>query len=188
MLECQFDRLAQPSLDPRFDDDAIDNRVDRMCLRARQVRRRGGVDDLAIDAGADEAGFADLLEDFAMRAFPRDHDRGQDHRLATGFQLHDAGDDRLDALLRDGLPTVGTMGLPGSRVEQSQVVIDLRRRRERAADARGGHALIDADGRCEPADRIDFGSLQLVQELPRVRRQAFEITPLAFGEDRVESE
>ena len=48
--------------------------------------------------------------------------------------------------------------------------------------------LIDRDRRLKAVDQIDVGPFQLVEELPGVDRQAFDVLPLAFGVERVEGQ
>ena len=48
--------------------------------------------------------------------------------------------------------------------------------------------LVDRDGRLQALDQINVGPFQLMQKLPGVDRQAFDILPLPLGEERVESQ
>ena len=41
---------------------------------------------------------------------------------------------------------------------------------------------------CRPFDQVDVGPFHLMQELPGVDRQAFDVLPLPFGKQRVEGQ
>jgi hypothetical protein len=49
-------------------------------------------------------------------------------------------------------------------------------------------SLFDGDRRGETIDSVDVRLRELLEELPRVRRQGLDIASLAFGVDRVERE
>ena len=48
--------------------------------------------------------------------------------------------------------------------------------------------LVDRDRRLQALDQVDVGPLQLVEELPGVDREAFDILPLPLGIERVEGQ
>src|SRR5437867_3334731 len=50
------------------------------------------------------------------------------------------------------------------------------------------HALFNRHTRRQSADQIDIGLLELLDELPRIRRHAVEKTALPFGKQDVERE
>ena len=80
----------------------------------------------------------------------------------------------------------GRLAQPG--VEQPQVIVDFGDGRHRAAGIVAARPLVDGDRRLQALDEIDVGPLELVEELPGVRREAFDILPLAFGVDRIEGQ
>ena len=80
------------------------------------------------------------------------------------------------------------MRLSGSREEQAQVVVDLRRGGERAANSRRARSLIDGDGGRQASHRVDVRMRKLTHKLPRLSRQRFEVPSLPFGEQRGERE
>jgi hypothetical protein len=75
-----------------------------------------------------------------------------------------------------------------TRPEETQVVVDLRRRADGGARRLGGVLLLDRDGGGEAVDEIDVGLLHALEELPRVGAQRLDVSPLPFGVDRVERE
>ncbi|MPN40471.1 hypothetical protein SDC9_188009 [bioreactor metagenome] len=51
-----------------------------------------------------------------------------------------------------------------------------------------GCLLLDRDRRAQAFDQVDVGLFHQLQELPGVGRQRFDVAPLAFGVERVESQ
>ena len=48
--------------------------------------------------------------------------------------------------------------------------------------------LVDRDRRLQALDQIDVGPFELMEELPGVGREAFDVLPLPFGVERVEGQ
>ena len=61
------------------------------------------------------------------------------------------------------------------------------RTHSRARVARRGF-LVDRNRGTQSFDTLNVRFLHLSEEKPRVRRKRFDVTPLSFGEDRVERE
>src|SRR4029078_219783 len=80
----------------------------------------------------------------------------------------------------------GAVRAPDARIEQAQVVVDLGHRADGRARVPRRRLLVDRDRRPEPGDRIDFGLLNHLQELARVRGERLDVAALALGVDRVE--
>ncbi len=78
------------------------------------------------------------------------------------------------------------IGIPAAGHKQSQVVVDLRHGGNGAARVLIAGTLIDANGRLQAFDQVNIGTFELMQELPRVDREAFDVLPLPFGEQGVE--
>ena len=71
---------------------------------------------------------------------------------------------------------------------QSQVVVDLGDRGDRAAGVLVARPLVDTDRRLQAIDQIDIGSLALVKELPRIDRERLDVLPLPFRKQRVQGQ
>src|SRR5690349_8269910 len=78
------------------------------------------------------------------------------------------------------------MGNSDRRIEEPQVIVNFRDRADGTAGTAAGGFLIDGNGWAEPVDRIDVGTLHLVQELAGVGGEGFDVPPLTFRIDRVE--
>jgi hypothetical protein len=74
------------------------------------------------------------------------------------------------------------------RVEQLEVVVQLRHGAD--GGARGAHrvGLVDGDGRRDAGDSIDLRLVHAVEELPRVGREGLDVAALALGVERVEDQ
>ena len=92
------------------------------------------------------------------------------------------------ALRGQRLTVLGAMRLPGARIEQAQVVVDLGDGADRRARIVAGGLLLDGNGGREALDQVDIRLFHQLQELPRVGRQRFDVAPLAFGVERVEGQ
>ena len=75
---------------------------------------------------------------------------------------------------------------PQPRHQKSQVIVDFGRGGDGTATSLVTWSLIDTDRRRQSIDQIDIGTLQLVQILPSVNRQAFDVLSLAFRVERIE--
>ena len=74
------------------------------------------------------------------------------------------------------------------RPENFHVVADLGHRADGAARGADGVALFDGDGWRDAFDAVHLRLVHAIKELPRVGREGFDVTPLAFGVKRVERE
>ena len=185
-LERQVEALRQPGPDPFPDRDPVDDGLDRVRLRLRQLGRLiGDLDQLAVHPRADQAGPADGLKDIEVLSLAVSHQRGQDLNLLPILQPHQLGDHLLGRLAEDRHAARGTMRLADPGEQQSQIVVDLGDRPQRAPRIGRPGPLVDRHGRRQALDRVDVGPLELVEELPGIARKAFEIPALAFGIDRV---
>jgi hypothetical protein len=141
---------------------------------------------LAVDLHARESLVPQLLEDVLVLAFPVADDRRVDRELRSAGKLQDLVDDRLLALAGDRLPADRAVWAPDARVQQAQVVVDLRHRADRRPGVPGGGLLVDRDRRAEAVDRVDVRLLHHLEELARVGGQALDVAALALRVDRVE--
>jgi hypothetical protein len=72
--------------------------------------------------------------------------------------------------------------------QETEVVVDLRDRADRGARVRAGGLLLDGNGRRQALDQVDIRLLHLLEELPGVCGQRFDIPPLPFGIDGIEGQ
>ena len=143
---------------------------------------------LAVDLDAREAVAPELLEHVAELALAVAHDRSVDGEARSLRQREDLLDDLVEALARDRAPADRAVRPADPRVEEAQVVVDLRHRAHRRARVARRGLLVDRDRRREPVDRVDVGLLHHLQELPRVGGERLDVPALPLGVDRVERE
>ena len=74
------------------------------------------------------------------------------------------------------------------RPQYFHVVANLCHRADGGAGGADGVALFDGDGGRDAFDAVHLRLVHAVEELPRVWRESFDVTPLAFGVERVERE
>jgi len=116
------------------------------------------------------------------------HERRED----DDFRLRVIPQDLIDNLLRrlsiNRSSGHWIMRPADGRKKHAQVIIDFGR----GCDCRSWictcAALFDGDGGGKSFDEIDVRFFHLIEKLPGVSREAFDITPLAFGIERVEGE
>ena len=93
-----------------------------------------------------------------------------------------------DVSRRTGLPQRWQNRRGGPREQQLQVIVQLRHRADGGARRAHRIRLVDRDGRRNAGDAVDLRLVHAIEELPRVRRERLDVTPLAFGIQRVEHE
>ena len=96
--------------------------------------------------------------------------------------------DRLGRIARNFNFAVGAEDAADPRPQHAQVIVDLGDRAHGTAPAGYGVALFDGDGRADAVDPVDIGLGQAGQKLPRVSRQGFDITALAFRIKRIKDQ
>src|SRR5207248_8946692 len=144
--------------------------------------------DHAVDARAHEAVAARLLKHVTILALASaHHGRHDEDAAARRVGQHDV-DDLLDRLPRNLAPAVGAVWVADARVEQPQVVVDLRDGADGGARVARGRLLVDRDGRGKPVDLVDVRLLHLPQELARIGRERLDVAALALGEDGIEGQ
>ena len=181
-------RLRQPGFDARADHDPIHHGLDRMVLARRQIAHLVDIEHFAVDPHPHEPRFAHRGQHVLVGPLATaDHRRQQDQLCSLG-QRHQIGNDLLGRLLADGRVALVAGRLAQACEQQPQVIVDFRDRGHGAARVLAAGALVDRDRRLQAFDQVDVRAFQLVQELPGVDRQAFDVLPLPLGEQRVEGQ
>ena len=168
--------------------DAIHHRLDRVHARLREHNLAREIAQLAVDARAHEALLRELGEFLLMFAFSFAHDRREQRRACTLAEREHARRHLLHGLARDRLPALMAVSDSDTRKQQPQVIEQFGGGANRRARAAADGGLLDRDRRREPRNGFDFGPRQLIEELPRVGRERFDVAALAFGVERVEGE
>src|SRR5439155_24294760 len=78
--------------------------------------------------------------------------------------------------------------LSDCRKEDAQTIVNFGRCCDGRSRISPGAALLNGDSGRKSFDEIDVRLFHLIEELPRVRREAFDVTPLPFWIKRVKGE
>ncbi len=126
--------------------------------------------DRAVDAHSREALPGQLAYELRVLALAVGDERGQQQRRLFRGRLQHLIDHLAHALRCQIDAVVRAAGQAGTRVEQSQVIVDLGDRADGGARVVGARLLLDGDGRGEPLDAVYIGLVHHGKELPRVGR------------------
>ncbi len=182
----RVDGLCQTALAALLDLDTVDDDLDRVLDLLVELELVGQRGDLAVDAHAAEALLDQVLEEGGELTLAALDDGRHDHDALARGDRHDLIHDLVDGLLLDDLAAGGAMRRAYARVEQSQVVVDLRHCCDGGAGVLVGRLLVDGDGRGEAVDTVEVWLLHLAEELPCVAREALDVAALALRVDGVE--
>src|SRR5262249_54508765 len=144
--------------------------------------------DLAVDPHANEAALAQLKQLLLVLPFAASNDRRQERDLGPVLGPDDLIGDLLGRLRANRLSAVPAEGLRAARVKQAQIIVDLGDGAYRRTRVIARRSLLDRNRGTESVDRVDVGFSELLEELPRVSGEAFDVPALPFGVDRVERE
>ena len=175
-------------LDARLYQKAVDHNFDGVVLALIELEVFFHAHQFAVDPGAGEAMLNQLLHFLLELALAAANDGSQNHHAVFGLEVHDASDDLIGRLARDGAPALRAMRYANGCIEQAQVIVDLGDRTDGRARTAAGGLLLDRNGRTESIDGVDVGTLHLIEELAGVGGQSLHITPLTFGVNGVKSQ
>jgi hypothetical protein len=100
--------------------------------------------------------------------------------------LEHAREDGLRGIALHRRRAAATIELRGSRVEELQVIVELRHRPDRRARRAHRVGLVDRDCGRDAVDAVDLRTVHTIEELTRVRRERLDVATLAFRVQRVE--
>ena len=155
---------------------------------ASQGRCLSKVDQSAIDAGAQVTLLHQVFKEIPELTLLILHDRSQNQEAGARRMAHQAVNNLVGGLSLNGKSGNVTVTLSGAGKQYTQIIVDFRDRADGAARIAAGGFLLDGNGRCESADRIDLRLRHLAQKLPGIRGQGFHIAPLTFGVQRIKRE
>jgi hypothetical protein len=183
-----LDRLGQTQSQVRLHDEPVDDDLDRVLELLVEDDLLLEQPLLAVDLHAREAVAAHLLEDVLELALAVADDRRVHREPCPLVEPKHLLDDLVERLACDRAPADRAVWPADARVQQAEVVVDLRHRADGRARIPRSRLLVDRDRRREPVDRVHVGLLHHLQELPRVCGQRLDVAPLPLRVDRVERE
>jgi hypothetical protein len=168
--------------EPVYDD------LDVVLVVLVEVQVHGELVQLAVDAHPRVSALCQVLEELAVLALAAPNHGRQHHEAGLLRELQHLFDHLLGGRGSHGEAADVAVGPPGAGVEEAQVVVDLRDRGDRGAGIVGRSLLVYGDCRGEAVYVIHVRFVHLAKELPRVGREALDVTPLSLGVDGVEGE
>ena len=126
-----------------------------------------------------------LFEYLLVASLPSADDRSEQLDPALFRHLHDPVYHLVHRLLLDHAPAVRAVGNTDPCIEQTQIIVNLRDCSYRGARVPVGRFLIDRNGGRQTFNALHIRLLHLTEELSRVGRQRFHISPLPFGVNRI---
>ena len=187
-LQRRLDGVGQPRREIAAHDDAVDHDVDVVLVFLVERRHVGDLVEGAVDLDALKPLLLEFGQLLAVLALAAAHDRRQDVEPRAFVQRQHAVDHLADRLAFDRQAGRRRIGNADAREEQPHVVVDLGDGADRRARIARRRLLLDRDGGRQAVDLVDIRLLHHFEELPRIGRQALDITALALGIDRVEGE
>ena len=181
-----LDGVVQARAQPLLHDQPVDHHRDRVAHLLVEVDLLLEQHLLAVDLDPRVAVGPQLLEQVAIFALARPHDRRVDGEARPLGQREHLVDDLLGRLAGDLTAALGAVRMPDARVQQAQVVVGLGDRAHGRARVPGRGLLVDRDGRRQALDGVDVGLVHLAEELARVGRERLDIPALPLGIERVE--
>lgn len=155
---------------------------------AVELHARHHLAQLAVGAHGEEPLAPHGLEELLVVTLPGAHQGGEQQHLAPFVALQDEADDLLLGVFHHPFARHVRVGIGCPGVEQSQEVVDFCHRAHRRTRVLVRGFLFNADDGAEARNLVHVGPFQVVQEVTCVGREGFDITPLAFGIERVEGQ
>jgi hypothetical protein len=143
---------------------------------------------LAVHPDTGKALLGVLVELLAVLALAPPHHRGEHEKARLLRKRQNLLDHLLRRGGRHGEAANVAVRPSGAGVQQAQVVVDFRHRRDGGARVVRRGFLVDGDGGREAVDVVHVRLVHLAEELPRVGRKALHVAALALGVDGVESQ
>src|SRR5262249_40853276 len=116
------------------------------------------------------------------------HDRREHAVRRSVGEVEHARDDLLAGLGRDRPVAPRAVPLADPREQDTEVIVDLGHRPDRAPGIAPPRLLLDRDRRAQALDLVDLGLGHLAQKLAGVARETLDVPSLTFGVKRVEGE
>ena len=131
------------------------------------------------------------LLDLRFAEILRNRDRKRDHEAritALARPRLKLREDRLRRVAPHRPSAAAAMQRRGARVEELQVIVQLRHRADGGARSAHRVGLVDRDRRRDALDRVHLRLVHAIEELACVRAEGLDVAPLALRVQRVEDE
>ncbi len=183
-----LEAFGQPLLQIGAHLDAVNHHIDVVLLGFFQLGQVIKFIGRAVDAKAHIALGLHLGKHIDKLALALARHRRQDHQLGVFGQGQHGIDHFADALRLQRQIMLGAVGRAGARKQQAQVVVNFGDRAHGGTRVVRGGLLLDGNRGRQALDHVDVGLVHQLQKLPGVGGQAFHITALPLGIERVKGQ
>ena len=182
----RFDGGLEALLDSRLDQQAVDDHFDGVILPPVDGDLLVERSKDAVDAGAHEALACQFLEIFLEFAFAAAHDGSHHHDAVLGLQSEHVLQDLFGGLAGDLVAAGRAMRDADGGIQYAKVVVNLGDRADRRPGAAAGGLLFNRDGGAQAIDGVHIRAFHLIEELPGIGGQGFDVSPLSFRVNGIE--
>ena len=183
-----FHALAEARTEVLLHNQAVHHDVHRVLLVL--VKRNGFLKIVKTAVNADPYVAAPLCvgQHLFVGALLLPDNGGKHHEARADGQLHNFVNDAVKGLLGNFLAADGTVRSTDARVQQAQVIVNLRHGAYRGARVFGGGFLLNGNGGGKPLNAIHVGLVQLPQKLTRIGGQRLHEAAVPLGVDGFKGE
>ncbi len=164
----RFDGIGQSGVNRGVDDQPVDNDLDRMFLIFFKLNGFRQIIEIAVHTHTDKTALARGVKLFGMFALASPHHGSKHLNLCSLFQIENAVDNLVNGLLLNFPTADRAVRDSDSRVQKTQIVVNLRYRSDRGTGIFRSCLLIDGNGRGKPLDVIHIRLFHLPQKLARI--------------------
>ncbi len=143
---------------------------------------------LAVHADVYIAFAAHALEEFAVMTLAALYQWCQKQDLTTGIVVLYHVDDLLLGVLHHRFAGHIAVGLAGTGIEQTQIVVDFRRGAYGGAGVLVGGLLLDADDGRQSRNLVNVRTFHASEKVSCVGREGLDVAALSLGKDGVEGQ
>ena len=166
----------------------VNHHFDVVILVAVQLHAVHYLGDVAVYTHIQIPLAAHLFEEFLVVSLTRTHQRSKDvDALALIIAVNEIQNLLLGILHHLLAGKIG-IGRTGTGIEQTQVVVHLGRGSHRRTGILVGGFLFDGNHRTQTGNLVHIRTLHSPQEVSGVCREGFDIPPLSFGKQGIESQ
>ena len=156
-----FQRIGQARVNVLANDEAVDHDFDGVLLVFVERRQVGKLVNRAVDARAHVAPARHVLQKLRVFALAAAHHGRENQNFRALRQRHHLIHNLVDRLLLNHAPALRAMRRARARVEQAQVVVNLRHRAHGGARVLAGGLLVDGNGGRQTLDGVDVRFVHL---------------------------
>ena len=192
-LQAEFHTLAQSLGGIRFplirlDHDPVHHHLYGVVDIAVNLHPLDDFHQFAVHPHPQESLASDAVEEFAIMSLAVPHQRSQQQDSPAGIVLAEELHDLLLGIFHHRLARSPGIGITGTRIEKTQVIIDLRGRSDGGARILVRSLLIDTDDGRQARNLVHIRPFHASEEVAGIGRESLYVASLPFGKDGVEGQ